>query len=147
LDKNSKITILQGLQELKLVNPASIDELFANRIDVLFMPHKLGHFVGLEVHDIGKDIKFRSEQILEEGNVITVEPGIYFVDFTFEKAFIDEKQKKYLNEQLIRTYFDFGGVRIEYEVFVTSNGFNNMNKELPRTTEAIEELMKGIQFK
>jgi len=146
-DRKSKDIILQGLQDLKLVNPASLDELYAAKIDVLFMPYKVGHPVGLEVHDIGRLVKFRSDQILDEGNIITIEPGIYFVDFTFENAFKDEKQKKYLNTDLIRTYFDFGGVRIEDQVLVTSTGYLNMNSDLPRTTEEIEKWMSGKQFK
>jgi len=58
-----------------------------------------------------------------------------------------KSRKKYLNTDLIRTYFDFGGVRIEDQVLVTSTGYFNMNSDLPRTTEEIEKWMSGKQFK
>jgi Xaa-Pro dipeptidase len=144
MDKKSKLVILEGLQELGLINKGfSIDELFKNRIQGLFMPHGLGHFVGIEVHDVGRLISFKTGQILEKGNVITVEPGIYFVEFSFEKAFKDENLSKYLNIDLIRSYYDFGGVRIEDDVIVTDNGFINMTEAVPRTVEEIESWMNS----
>ena len=142
MDKKSKLVILEGLQELGLIKPYSIDELFKDRVQSLFMPHGLGHFVGIEVHDQGRLISYKPLQILEKGNVITVEPGIYFVEFAFEKAFKDEKLVKYLNVDLIRSYYDFGGVRIEDDVIVTDTGFINMTEAVPRTVEDIEEWMK-----
>ena len=61
------------------------------------------HVVGLDVHDVGSKVSYKSERILEEGNFITVEPGIYFIDFVLEKAFKDPEQSKYLNEEILRT--------------------------------------------
>lgn len=107
------------------------------------MPYSLGHFVGIEVHDVGRSISFKPQQILEKGNVITVEPGIYFVEFTMEKAFKDESKSKFLNIDLIKQYYDFGGVRIEDDVIVTDTGFINMTDTVPRTVEDIEDLMKS----
>lgn len=144
MDIKSKMVILEGLQELGLINSNfSLDELFANGIQSLFMPHGLGHFVGIEVHDVGRIVSFKPKQILEKGNVITVEPGIYFVEFAFEKAFKDEKKSKFLNSDLIKTFYDFGGVRIEDDVIVTETGFINMTETVPRTVEEIEEWMKN----
>jgi Xaa-Pro dipeptidase len=144
MDKKSKLVILEGLQELGLIKSNySVDELFNDRIQTLFMPHGLGHLVGIEVHDVGRLISFKPIQILEKGNVITVEPGIYFVEFAFENAFNDPKKSKYLNKDLIRQYYNFGGVRIEDDVIVTDTGFINMTEGVPRTVEDIENWMNS----
>jgi Xaa-Pro dipeptidase len=143
MDNKSKLVILEGLQELGLIpKNFSVDELFAAKIQNLFMPHGLGHFVGIEVHDIGRLISFKSMVVLEKGNVITVEPGIYFVEFAFENAFKDPEKAKFLNADLIRTYYNFGGVRIEDDVIVSDTGFINMTAAVPRTVEEIENWMK-----
>jgi len=78
---------------------------------------------------------------MEIGTVYTVEPGIYFVDFVFQNAFKNEDQKKYLNVDMIKSYLDFGGVRIEDDVVVTKDGCINMTKRIPRTTDEIEKFM------
>ena len=143
MDKKSKLVILEGLQILGFIKSNyTVDEMYSSGIHRLFMPHGLGHFVGIEVHDVGRSISFKPMQILEKGNVITVEPGIYFVQFTFEKAFSDEQMSKFLNIDLIKQYYDFGGVRIEDDVFVTDSGFINLTETVPRTVEDIEDLMK-----
>jgi len=107
------------------------------------MPHGLGHFVGLDVHDVGKNVSYKSQRIIEPGNLITVEPGIYFIKFLLEKSFAQEELKPYLNEELIRTYFDFGGIRIEDDIFVLEDRVENFNEDLPRTTEEIEDFIKN----
>ena len=143
IDKKSKEVILEGLQLLGLIKPDfTVEELYKERMWYYFYSHALGHYVGIEVHDVNKIEYETNTHLLKEGNVITVEPGIYFRDFLLQKAFNDPSKAKCLNEELIRTYFDFGGVRIEDDVLVTSDGFINWNKDLPRTTEEIEAAMK-----
>jgi Xaa-Pro dipeptidase len=142
MDKLSKMVILKELQALGLIKTEySVDELYNKRIWKIFMPHGLGHYVGLDVHDVGSKVSYKSERILEEGNFITVEPGIYFIDFVLEKAFNDPEQSKYLNVELLKTYKGFGGVRIEDDVYVTADGVINFQDSLPRTTEEIESFM------
>ena len=142
MDKLSKMIILEELQILGLIKSEfKVDELYNKKIWKLFMPHGLGHFVGLDVHDVGSKISYKSERILEEGNFITVEPGIYFIDFVLENAFKDPEQSKYLNEEILRTYKGFGGVRIEDDIYVTAEGVINFQESLPRKTEEIEEFM------
>ena len=111
------------------------------KVDRVFYPHGLGHFVGLDVHDVGQKVSYKTERILEPGNLITVEPGIYFIPFLLEKSFAREDLKGILNEELIRTYFDFGGIRIEDDVFILDNTIENFNEDLPRTTEEIEKFI------
>jgi len=147
--------ILEGLVELGLVNKGfSIEEMLENRLCYYFMPHGLGHLLGLETHDAGGYLSFtpkRAEQVglknlrfarvLEEGYFITVEPGIYFVNFLLEKGFNDEKLKKYFNIELVRTYFNFGGIRIEDNIIITKDGCINLTGNLPRTVQEIEKTM------
>jgi Xaa-Pro dipeptidase len=143
MDKLSKTIILEELQKLGLIKDGfTVEELYNNGIWRLFMPHGLGHFVGLDVHDVGfRNLSFKQEQIIIEGNFVTVEPGIYFIDFVLDKAFNDPEKSKYLNVDLIKTYKGFGGIRIEDDIFVSENGVLNFQESLPRTTEEIEAFM------
>lgn len=152
----SERIILEGLQKQNLVYETySIDELLENRVSFYFYPHGLGHLIGLEVHDAGGYLSFtnpraselgkrslRTARVMEKGTMITVEPGLYFIPFHLEKAFVDEKIKKYFNVDECRKYYDFGGVRIEDVVLVEEDGCLNLCSELPRTTEEIEKAMK-----
>jgi len=117
--------------------------MYQKNIYKLFMAHGLGHSVGLDVHDIGHIIKYKKSLQMEEGMIFTVEPGIYFVEFVLQKAFNDEDQKKYLNVNMIKGYLDFGGVRIEDDVYVTKDGCVNLTSRIPRTTEEIENFMSN----
>jgi Xaa-Pro aminopeptidase len=108
----------------------------------LFLPHGLGHMMGMDVHDmeglgqiyVGFDDETRPRldqfgtnclrmgRRLEEGFVVTDEPGIYFIP-----ALIDEWRAKHHCEEFlcfdkIETYRDFGGIRIEDDVLVTRDG-------------------------
>ncbi len=142
MDKLSKMVILEELQKLGLIKEGfEVKTLYEKSIHKIFMPHGLGHFVGLDVHDVGKDVSYKSQRILEEGNLITVEPGIYFIDFVLDKAFNDPEKSKYLNVELLKTYKGFGGVRIEDDIYVTAEGVINFQSSLPRTPEEIEEFM------
>lgn len=149
-------TIIEGLTSLNLLNKEySTQEMVDARVAYYFMPHGLGHLMGLDVHDVGGYLSFtpprstlpglsslRCGRYLSVNTVITVEPGIYFVKFLLEQAFVDEKIKKYFNIDNLKTYYDFGGVRIEDNIVITEDGSKNLTADLPRKTEEIEELMK-----
>jgi Xaa-Pro dipeptidase len=142
MDEKSKRVILEGLQDLGLIRKEpTIDVLYDAGVYKIFMPHFLGHLVGLDVHDVGSKVEKKKLRYIEEGNFITVEPGIYFIDFVLENAFRDPKLNQYLNEQVIRRYAPVGGVRIEDDVIVTKDGYVNFQKDLPRTVEEIEDFM------
>jgi Xaa-Pro dipeptidase len=142
MDRESRRVIIEELTKLGLMKPGfTLDECIKDGVHRLFMPHGLGHLVGLDVHDVGF-LSYKSEKILEPGMLITVEPGIYFIDFVLEKAFKDPIQSKYVNEDVVRQYMGMGGVRIEDDVFITQDGVINLNADLPRTTEEIEKFMK-----
>ena len=88
LDTLSKKIILEGLQEIKILKEGyTRDQLFDAGLAKIFMPHSIGHLLGLDVHDVGyKSITYKSNNVLENGMFITVEPGIYFVDFLMDEA-------------------------------------------------------------
>lgn len=128
----------------------------------MFLPHGLGHMMGMDVHDmeglgqiyVGFDEETRPnlEQFgtnclrmgrrLEEGFVITDEPGIYFIP-----ALIDEWRAKglhndFINYEKLETYKDFGGIRIEDDLLITKDGCRFLGKELiPYHPKDVEEYM------
>ena len=128
----------------------------------MFLPHGLGHMMGMDVHDmeglgqnyVGFDYKTRPnlEQFgtnalrmgrhLEEGFVVTDEPGIYFIP-----ALIDDWRKsghcaEYINFDMLETYKDFGGIRIEDDVLITKDGCRFLGKDrIPYHPQDIETFM------
>jgi len=125
-----------------------------HHVGALFMPHGLGHLLGIDVHDVGgyNDGKGRSVnpslkrlrtgRPLEEGMVLTVEPGIYFIDSLILPAFENEIHSQFLVKDKILPYLNnFGGVRIEDDVVVTKDGIE-MLTDVPRTVEEIENFFK-----
>lgn len=146
--------ILAGLVEAGILQ-GDQTQMLNDRVSYYFMPHGLGHFLGIETHDCGGYLSFtpkRSDQLglkslrtsryLEVGNVITVEPGLYFIPYLLDLALKDDKIKKYLNADKLKTYYNFGGVRIEDDVVITVEGCENMTEKLPRETKDIEAFMK-----
>ncbi len=145
-------TMMKGLKKLDIVR-GDIDELMKENIFALFFPHGLGHFLGLDTHDVGgypkgvdridrPGIKFlRARRDLQPGMVITVEPGIYFVPAVLEPALENPETNKYLNSEKVRLLLNFGGVRIEDNIAVTATGYENLTN-VPKKIEEIEALMK-----
>jgi len=144
--------ICEELKKIGLLK-GDVHEMLKNHIAALFMPHGLGHFLGIDTHDPGgyppgierimePGIKsLRSGRILESGMVITVEPGIYFIEHLLEPAFKDPVKSQFLNVDKLKNYMKFGGIRIEDDVIVTETGIENMTTA-PRTIEDIEATMK-----
>uniref|UniRef100_A0AC34RIU0 Aminopeptidase P N-terminal domain-containing protein n=1 Tax=Panagrolaimus sp. JU765 TaxID=591449 RepID=A0AC34RIU0_9BILA len=131
-----------------------IDEMVRNRLGAIFMPHGLGHFLGLEVHDVGGYLgdalprsnlpglkNLRTTRTLEERMVITIEPGCYFVDTLLNQALNSSVLSEYFNKTVLEQYRNFGGVRIEDDVVIWQNGVENLSGSLPRTVEEIEDFM------
>ena len=129
------------LKELGLMK-GDTEEAVRAGAHAMFLPHGLGHMMGMDVHDmenldqinVGFDAEtrpilaqfgtncLRMGRRLEEGFVVTDEPGIYFIP-----ALIDDWRKsghcaEFLNFDLLETYKDFGGVRIEDDILITKDG-------------------------
>lgn len=146
-------TMMEGLRSLDIVH-GSTDDLMENNIFALFFPHGLGHFLGLDTHDVGgypkgveridrPGIKYlRARRDLEPGMVITVEPGLYFIEALLKPALSNPETKEFLNAAKIEPLLKFGGIRIEDNVAVTETGHENLTN-VPKTVEDIEELMAG----
>ena len=149
------------LKELGLAK-GNTEEAVRAGAHAMFLPHGLGHMMGMDVHDmenldqinVGFDEETRPnlEQFgtnclrmgrrLEEGFVVTDEPGIYFIP-----ALIDEwKAKKhcaeFLNFDKLETYKDFGGIRIEDDVLITKDGCRFIGKDrIPYHPKDVEAFM------
>ena len=149
--------ILTGLQKLGLLNStATVQEMLDNRVCYYFMPHGLGHLMGIDVHDAGGYLSFtperskekgldclRTARVLEKDMVLSDEPGIYFIPYLLEQGFKDEKVSKYFVQDKIKQYYKFGGVRIEDDILITEDGCVNLTEGLPRTVEEIQNTMKS----
>ena len=114
----------------------------------LFLPHGLGHMMGMDVHDmeglgqtyVGCDDETRpSSQFgtaslrfarrLEEGHVVTAEPGLYFIPDLIDLWRREGTNAQFLNFDAIEQYKDIGGIRIEDDVLVTKDGCRFLGKE------------------
>ena len=149
LDKLSKIVILRGLQDIGILKKEfTAEKMFEDGMARIFMPHSIGHLVGLDVHDAGfKSITYKSNNILENGIFITVEPGIYFIDFLMDQAESSTVLSQYINVEELEKYRDFGGVRIEDNIMFHEDHVENYQQDLPRTVQQIEAIMKAAKEK
>jgi len=149
----------EGLKKLGLMK-GNIPEAAEKAATALFMPHGLGHMLGLDVHDmedlgenyVGYDDEVKRSDLfgtaylrlgkkLKPGFVLTVEPGIYFIPALIEKWEKEKKFEEYINYDKVREYIGFGGIRIEDDVLVTESGHKVLGKPIPKTVAEIEELM------
>jgi Xaa-Pro dipeptidase len=145
--------IVERLRDMGLVR-GSTDELMASHAGGLFMPHGLGHLLGLDVHDVGgypagtarsddPGLRgLRCGRSLEAGMFITVEPGIYFIDALLDPALADPKMSRLLVPSALARFRKLGGVRIEDDVVVTATGSENLT-HVPREVPDIEAVMAG----
>ena len=115
--------ITQGLIDLNILEGSLQHNISEQTYRAYFM-HGLGHWLGLDVHDVGSYQKDGKERPLMPGMVLTVEPGIYIS----ESADVDQKWKGL-------------GIRIEDNILITESGFLNMTAAAPKTIEEIEQTM------
>jgi Xaa-Pro dipeptidase len=144
--------ILQHLIKMGVVVDTPIQELVDKRIGAIFFPHGLGHLFGLKVHDVGGYTqgpprslqaglsKLRTRRTLEEGICITVEPGLYFIDFMIKRALENPDTAAYLNPAKLEEYKEVGGVRLEDDIVITKDGYELLSS-LPRPIEEVEKLL------
>jgi len=124
-------------------------------LGAVFMPCGLGHFIGGDTHDVGGYLpghperptingmhKLRTARILEAGMVLTVEPGIYFIDSLLDNALKNDAQKGFIVEERLKDFRGFGGVRLEDVVAITADGFENFTVA-PRTPNEVEAVRAG----
>lgn len=126
------------LVNLKIIR-VKRDEAVASGLTRIFFPHGLGHSLGLQVHDVGMKLKspatenryLRNTAEIAQGQVVTIEPGIYFIPSLLEKA-TREGLVRHLDVDRINGLLPFGGVRIEDNVLATTGGPVNLSVDSPR---------------
>ena len=152
--------LAQGLKDLGLMK-GNVDDAVAAGAHALFLPHGLGHMMGIDVHDmedlgqiyVGYDDEIRpSDQFglaslrmgrrLQEGFVITDEPGCYFIPALIDKWRAEKTCTDFLDFDAIDKYKDFGGIRLEDDLLITANGSRfTGEKHIPITPEEVEKIM------
>jgi len=152
----------ERLKEIGLMK-GDTDEAVAAGAHAMFLPHGLGHMMGMDVHDmeglgqiyVGFDEETRPnlEQFgtnclrmgrkLEEGFVMTDEPGIYFIPALIDDWKASGHCKEFLNFDMLETYKDFGGIRIEDDILITKDGCRFLgSKRIPYHPAELEDFMK-----
>uniref|UniRef100_A0A671XC54 Xaa-Pro dipeptidase n=1 Tax=Sparus aurata TaxID=8175 RepID=A0A671XC54_SPAAU len=142
LEELVKIGILKG----------SVDDMLKVHLGSVFMPHGLGHLLGIDVHDVGGYPEgvdridepglrsLRMGRLVQERMVLTVEPGIYFINHLLDQALANSAQSCFIDNQVLARFRGFGGVRIEDDIAVTADGMELLTC-VPRTVEEIEAFM------
>lgn len=153
--------LAQGLKDLGLMK-GDVNEAVAAGAHALFMPHGLGHMMGLDVHDmedlgqiyVGYDDEtrpidqfgtssLRMGRRLQEGFVITDEPGCYFIPALIDQWRAQGMHKEFLNYDKIETFKDFGGIRLEDDILIIPGGSRFLgDKRTPITVEEVEKIMR-----
>ena len=129
----------------------------------MFLPHGLGHMMGMDVHDmeglgqnyVGFDDEIqpstqfgtnclRMGRRLEKGFVVTDEPGIYFIPALIDDWKSQGLHKDFINYEMLETYKDFGGIRIEDDLLITDDGCRFLGTErIPYHPDDVEEFMRN----
>jgi len=157
---NASTVIAEGLTQLGLMKGNPVDAA-KEGAHALFMPHGLGHAIGLDVHDmedlgenyVGYDENTKRSTIfghaslrfgkeLREGFILSVEPGIYFIPQLIDQWEKENKFTHYINYNKVREYIGFGGIRIEDDILITRNGCRLLGTPLQKTIQEIEDVMK-----
>jgi Xaa-Pro dipeptidase len=134
--------IAQLLVDFDFVN-ITATEVFDKKITATFFPHGLGHFLGLQVHDVGgfmhdehgthiaapDDYPFlRCTRVIEARQVLTIEPGLYFIESLLDELKAGENAQ-YVNWDKVAVFKAYGGIRIEDNIVVHQNYIENMTRD------------------
>jgi Xaa-Pro aminopeptidase len=145
------------MKELGLMK-GDVDAAVQTGAHALFMPHGLGHMMGLDVHDMealgenyigyNDEVK-RSTQFglaflrfalpYKPGHVFTIEPGCYFIPELIDQWKSEKLHSDFINYGEVEKYKDFGGVRIEDDLLITETGHRLLGKPIPKSVSEIEE--------
>jgi Xaa-Pro aminopeptidase len=150
--------IAEEMKELGLMK-GDVDEAVAAGAHTLFMPHGLGHMMGLDVHDMESlgenyigynDQVKRSDQFgtaylrfalpYKPGHVLTIEPGCYFIPELIERWKSEGRYKDFISYSKLDSYMSIGGIRIEDDVLITENGHKVLGKAIPKSIKEVEDI-------
>jgi Xaa-Pro aminopeptidase len=152
--------IASGLKDVGLMK-GDVDDAVEAGAHALFFVHGLGHMMGLDVHDmedLGDVVGYergeeRSSQFglaylrlarkLEPGFVLTIEPGIYFIPALIDRWCNDNLHADFIDYGRLDAYRDFGGIRIEDDIVITTDGCRVLGPGIPKTVDDVEAAMAG----
>jgi Xaa-Pro aminopeptidase len=151
-------TLVRGLQSLGLMQ-GDVNEAVREGAHALFFQCGLGHMLGLDTHDmenlgeayvgytdtLTKSTQFglkslRLGRALEEGFVLTVEPGLYFIPELIDTWAAERKLEQFIRYDKLEAFKDFGGIRIEEDFVITASGSRLLGDAIPKTIAEIEAL-------
>src|SRR3977135_2404021 len=128
------------------------DEAVATAVTSVFLPHGIGHLLGLEVHDVGGFMRspeggdiprpdghpnLRLTRVLEEGFVVTMEPGIYFIEQLLDAARADDRGRRINWSRRAAPVANVGGIRIEDDLAVPRDGCENLTRGAFRSFQPV----------
>lgn len=149
--------LAEGLVGLGLLRGTAADAVAAGAM-TLFMPHGLGHGLGMDVHDCeamgersfdfssiaqraaeSATCIYRAAWRIDVGTVLTDEPGLYFIPALIDKCRAEGRYKGIVNYDALDDYRDFGGIRIEDDLLVTTTGCRMLgDRKIPVTVDELE---------
>ena len=150
-------SIFEGLKAMGFTR-GNVDDAIEAGAHALFFPCGTGHMMGLDVHDmedlgevwVGYDGQPKSTQFglkslrlakpLQDGHVVTIEPGIYFIPELIDLWRAQKLQDEFINWEKVDSYRDFGGIRNEEDFVMTETGARLLGKPKPKTVEEIEDI-------
>ena len=151
-------TLVEGLKSVNLMRGDAAEAVAAGA-HAMFFQCGLGHMMGLDVHDmenlgeeyvgytdtLKKSTQFgikslRLGRALETGFILTVEPGVYIIPTLIDQWKVEGKFKEFVNYDVLETYRDFSGIRIEEDFVITTQGSRLLGKALPKTISEVEAM-------
>lgn len=159
-------TVVEGLKDLGLMK-GDPQEAVEQGAHAMFMPHGLGHMMGLDAHELeplGEDYvgydnetsrgsvfgisNLRMGRKLQPNFVVTNEPGCYFIPELIDRWKSEKKFTEFINYEKVEAYRDFGGIRLEDDILITEDGCRLLgDQRLPIKPEDVEEEMKkDVEF-
>ena len=152
--------MVEGLKSIGLMRGGAGDAVAAGA-HALFFPHGLGHMLGLDVHDmedLGDAVGYRKgasrskqfglsflrlNRTLQQGYVLTVEPGLYFIPALIDRWQQERRHADFIDYDRLERFRAFGGIRIEDNVVVTAGGARVLGPGIPKTIAEVEAAMAG----
>jgi len=140
LHRTAALVIAEGLVDFGLLRGAA-ESLLDSGAVTLFLPHGVGHMLGLGVRDAGEVLpgreperglpQLRADLPLLAGHVVTIEPGIYFVPALLADSDTRARLHDQVNWERVDALTGFGGIRIENNVLVTEDGHEVLTADIP----------------
>ena len=159
IHNKSCLSLAEGLKSLGLMK-GNLEDAVAQGAHTLFFQCGTGHMMGLDVHDMENlgeqyvgytdELKKNTTQFglkslrlgkaLEEGYVLTVEPGLYFIPELIDQWKESNHLSAYINYDKVEEYRNFGGIRVEDDYVITNEGSRKLGKDLAISVEDVEAI-------